>query len=533
MLHQNDESVYSTKTRIFFILLGVVLLTYFVSLAGGFVFDDRYIWQYRDVLRIGNLLNVLQMPYWSVDAGLYRPITLASYAFNYSLFGESPFWFHLINLSLYAFTGYLLFRLVETLSNNRKLAFVAALIFVILPIHSEVAANIIGRAEILSLLFSLLLFIEVLKKSPSPVFLFLWSFMALGSKENAIAVVPIVVILLYVWKKRRDWEQLVWPILGCASYFALRILILGNNFTSVETSVVENPLMFAPVLPRIYTAFSVLSLYIEKTFVPISLCSNYSYNQIPVLYDLLNGKVLFGFSVFVASFVSIFFFLKKKPIIALACALFFFPFFVVSNLLVPIGTIAGERLMYFPSVGIAILLAYGICWLLDRTHYALAVKWFLFAIFVFYFYISFVNSINWLTEERLFANSVRCAPNSVMSHSNLGAAYYLNGDLAKAEIELVRANQIYGYYMKGVNNLGLIYWKTGRRDLAKQMFENATNHPYPYVGALENLALMSIEDGDTAKAKKYLVEFFSGNESAADQYIGSQCILNGQCQWTR
>ncbi len=531
MLHQKDHTGYNDVT-IFWFLAGIAFLIYFVSLAGTFVFDDRSVWQYREVLHIGNMVNVLQMPYWSVDAGLYRPVTLASYAINFSLFGESPFWFHLINLALYALTCYLLFKFVEIISKNRRLAFVSALIFLILPIHSEVVANIIGRAEILSLLFSLLLFLEVLKKSPSSVYLFLWSFLALGSKENAIAIVPIIVLLAYLQRSKRSWEIYMWPTLGILTYFVLRFLILGNYFSTVETSVVENPLLFAPIMPRLYTAFSVLTLYIQKTFVPIGLCSNYSYNQIPILYDLLNIKVFFGFSVLIASFVSIFVFLKKKPIISLACAFFFFPFFVVSNLIVPIGTIAGERLMYFPSVGIAILVAYGVCRLLDTTQHIRILKWLLLAIFIFLSVSSFTNSLNWLTEERLFTSAVRCSPNSVMSHSNLGAVYYLQGDLVSAEVELVKANQIYDHYTKGVNNLGLIYWKTGRRDLAKQEFEKAMTPPYPYIGALENLALMSLEEGDSKKARTYLIEFFNGNGFKADEYINSRCILQGQCRLT-
>ncbi len=472
------------------------------------------------------------MPYWSIDAGLYRPVTLASYAINFSFFGESPFWFHLINLALYALTGYLLFKFVEIISKNRRLAFVSALIFLILPIHSEVVANIIGRAEILSLLFSLLLFLEVLKKAPRSVYLLLWSFLALGSKENAIAIVPIVLLLAYLGESKRNWKIYIWPALGVLTYFVLRFLILGSYFSTVETSVVENPLLFESIMPRLYTALSVLTLYIQKTFVPIGLCSNYSYNQIPILYDLLNIKVFFGFSVLTASLVSIFVFLKKKPIISLACALFFFPFLIVSNLLLPIGTIAGERLMYFPSVGIAILLAYGVGWLLDTVQHARALRWFLLAIFIFFFASSFTNSLNWLTEERLFTSAARCSPNSVVSRSNLGAVYYLQGDLAKAEVELVKANQIYDHYTKGVNNLGLIYWKTDRRDLAKQMFEKAMTPPYPYIGALENLALMSLEEGDSKKARTYLIEFFNDNEFRADEYINSLCILQGQCRLT-
>ena len=124
-----------------------------------------------------------------------------------------------------------------------------------------------------------------------------------------------------------------------------------------------------------------------------------------------------------------------------------------------------------------------------------------------------------IAERRLFTSAAKCAPNSVLSQSNLGAAYYLDKDLVNAKIALLRAEQIYDGYPKGINNLGLVYWKEGDRELARKYFLHALDFEFPYYGAYENLALMAIEDKNWAEAKAWLMELYSGSEEAADSYI--------------
>jgi len=83
------------------------------------------------------------------------------------------------------------------------------------------------------------------------------------------------------------------------------------------------------------------------------------------------------------------------------------------------------------------------------------------------------------------------------------------------------AEKIYDSYPKGVNNLGLVFWKKGEREKAREYFLRALSFRFPYYGAYENLALMALEDGNMEEAKKWLKEFYLGNEDAAEKYIKS------------
>jgi len=522
------------------ICLAAVSLLYGRTLAGDFVFDDRGIVEHQALLsNLNQLDKMLTLPYWTEEAGLYRPITLASYTFNYLLFGSGPAGFHFVNLLLHALTGFLIYLLVDKLFKRRLLAYLTALIFLLLPIHSEAVANIIGRAEILALLFSLLAFLSLLKEpQPNQGGLNLknywpagvWLFLAIGSKETAIAALPIAAVMIYAkekifWSRENFYKYLpaaAWSAAGLAAYFGLRFLVLGGEyFLKSVTSMVENPLQFVSAGPRIITALNILTLYLKKSFWPLGLCSDYSYNQLPVLHNFFNAGTLIGLAVLSLAVVGVFL-VRRAPIISLAAAIFLFGFLPTANLFFPTGTIMGERLAYFPSLGFSLLLAYGLNEIFKFRGKIMA-KYLAVGLFaalaVFYGAVSFLRAGDWLTEKRLFASAAGCAPLSVLSRSNLGASYYLAGDLVNAKKELLAAREIYDGYPKGINNLGLVYWKEGDLKTARQLFLKALSFKFPYYGAYENLALVSLAEGKIKEARLWLMLLYSGDKATADNYI--------------
>lgn len=512
--------------------LFAVFIIYGRTLAGDFVFDDRGIVEHQFLLADFNKFDrVLMMPYWTEAAGLYRPTVLASYAMNYVLTGDDPFVFHLINLFLYAACVFLIAEVLKKLFRNNALAYLTASLFSVLPIHTEAVANIAGRAEILALFFSLLVFWELLRKKIVWQRTGLWLFLALGSKETAVAIAPIAALIIYLKEKeffcrpilRKYGKAFLAMFFGGAFYFCLRFLVLGKiYFLKAAASMVENPLQFVSAKERIYTALKVLTMYLEKTFWPFGLCSDYSYNQLPVIKNFFNPAVLAGVLIILFFGFAIFMFLKRAPALSLASAIFIFSYLPIANLIFPTGTIAGERLMFYPSLGLCLFSA----WIILAIRGIARKK--IFAYFycalvsvwlIFYGYLSFKRSGDWMTEKKLFASAAECAPNSVLSQSNLGAAHYLDKDLDNAKKVLLKAEQIYDSYPKGVNNLGLVYWKQGDRETAKKYFSRALNFDFPYYGAYENLALMAIEEKNWAEAEKWLLEFYSGDQAAANNYI--------------
>jgi protein O-mannosyl-transferase len=517
------------KNLIFLGLCFVLVFTiYSQSLSGDFVFDDRSIVEHHLFLKnLNKLPQIAVSPYWTVEAGLYRPVTLISYSLNYAFGGAKAWHFHLINLILYALSGYLLFLLIKKIFPERKsLAYLTPLLFLVLPIHTEAVANIVGRAEILALFFSLLVFWELIKLRPNPWKAGLWFLLALGSKEVAIAVLPISLWVIFgkniafkkaIFDKKNILEyfsSLLVMIASASTYLTVRFLVLGQQFFSNNATLVENPLKFAALNERLATALKILVIYLKKAFWPWQLCSDYSYNQISLVENFANSASFLGLLFLLFFAFSSVFFLKKAPVLALGSTFFIFAFLPVSNLIFPIGTIAGERLIYFPSVGLCLYLAQALISLgrlkPKKLFFFISII-LIVALICFYAGRSFIRNFDWLNEENLFISAAQCAPNSVLSISNLATVYYFRGDYDRAEAEVLRANRIYDKYSRAINNLGLIYWKKGEYYKAKEEYFRAIKNWPPYSGVYENLVLLELSQGNKEQAQKWLKIFLAGN----------------------
>lgn len=513
---------------IFFILIFII---YGQSLSGDFVFDDRNIIEHLPVLSdLKNIDQVALHPFWIVENGLYRPTTLLSYSLNIALLSASPFSFHLVNLLLYTFICFLIYLIIKKLFRDEILAFISALLFLVLPIHTEVVANISGRGELLALMFSLLFIWELLKDKINFYLLGIWVLLAVGSKEIAIAILPIALLILYIKEKRIDLEilkkyfrEISISLIAIYFYFFLRFFSLGINVVpTIKTSLIENPLLFTDATSRIATAFKILWLYFSKTFWPVNLCSDYSYNQIPIISSFLNLEVVLGIALLLSALVLSIYYLKKKPLISLGLSIFIFPFLIISNIFFPIGTIAGERLFFFSSLGLSLIAGFLIYSIFSRLkNKNLKLLWLLILVLglIFYASVSLKRQSVWLSEENLFLSAGQCAPNSVLSRSNAGAIYLIKGDLAKAEEELQIARAIKPIYSKGLNNLGLLYHKQGETEKARELYLEAIKQDFPYGGAFENLIILYLNEGKIDLARHWLTSLYPNNSILVEAII--------------
>src|SRR2546422_8401771 len=93
--------------------------------------------------------------------GLYRPLTIASYAVDWQLGAAA--WFHGVNLLWHAATSVAVTLLARRWSGDRA-ALVAGLIFAVHPVHVEAVADIVGRAELMAALFALLALYAALER---------------------------------------------------------------------------------------------------------------------------------------------------------------------------------------------------------------------------------------------------------------------------------------------------------------------------------------------------------------------------------
>ena len=129
---------------------------HFPSLQGQLIWDDLYL--ARDNPFIKSPLLVLESfrhhLFLDSFSAHYRPVQNISYIFDYLVWNTDPYGFHLSNLFWHGGSGILLYLLLRKLLKGFAaarldcvVAFFAALIWVIHPVHSAAVDYISGRAD--------------------------------------------------------------------------------------------------------------------------------------------------------------------------------------------------------------------------------------------------------------------------------------------------------------------------------------------------------------------------------------------------
>jgi len=232
-----------------------------------------------------------------VAGGRYRPLSLVTFAVEYQIFGLNPFVSHLINIILYILTTILLYKTLSGFFPDYSksilgVPFVASLLFLIHPIHTEVVANIKGRDEIMTLLGSLLsiyLSLKYIEKQNRKylIYIFITFFLALMSKENAITFLAIIPLSIYYFKKEHFKTTLIsiMPVLAVATiiYLYIRYKVIGFTFEAVESELMNNPYVNTSTANKFATVFYTMLLYIKLLIFPHPLTFDYYPKQIPII----------------------------------------------------------------------------------------------------------------------------------------------------------------------------------------------------------------------------------------------------------
>jgi len=338
------------------LLVTAAALVYANTLFNGFAQDDEiYILQNHAVTTF--VFRELFAP--NYFSHVFRPLTFLTFAGNWLISGTHPFSYHLANLLLHVLVTLLVYFLLKTLlqfqSHTATLAFAAALLFAVHPLHTEAVAAIVGRSELLAAAFLLAAWLlHMGNRNLLSVLLFA---LAMLTKESAIVFLPLVVITDFVLRRLKPAVRYVSFLIAAALYLAAYWRLQGGHFSTVITFL-DNPLVNLPRGLRIMNALRVAWKYAGLHVYPSALSCDYSYTAI-TLYS--NWRALWpvvATALVLALWIwSIY---TRRASWAVAGAIYIVGFSVTANVLFPIGTIMGERLAYLPSIGFC--LAAAILW---------------------------------------------------------------------------------------------------------------------------------------------------------------------------
>ena len=316
-----------------------------------------------------------------VAGGRYRPLSPVTFALEIELFGQqhnskvfgpyrgNALVSHLFNIILYLFTACLLFLILNHLfpsGQDKKwylsFPFLATLLFVAHPIHTEVVANIKSRDEIMALLGSLSALWFTIKYVETNKYLNLTLsglclFLGLLSKENAITFLAVIPVTIHYFVTKRPKTLLIamLPLMVVSVLFlSIRASVIGHAHTANISELMNNPFAGSTTGETLATIFMTLLIYVKLLLFPHPLTSDYYPHHIEII-NWSNPVALLSLLFYVViGIYAVYGLIKKRNVCSWSIWLYLIPLSVVSNLFFPVGVFMGERFIFFSSTGFAI-----------------------------------------------------------------------------------------------------------------------------------------------------------------------------------
>ena len=458
-------------------LAAAFLLPNLGALACHFAFDDRVLIVDDARIHLHSLRQFVAIwttGYWPDPRGqeLFRPVSKTLWALLWAIGGGThPAIYHVAGLVLGLAVVLLVYRFLLAVETPPRVAFIAALLFALLPIHTEATTSVVGSAETLAAAFALAALILYYRgRTAWALVLFA---LAVFSKESAatFAALPLVF-------PRRNASLRTQLIAATGAAFVVAGALAAHFAVSRGSGAIpaiDNPAALLDPGRRILTALWVHCLYLYKSLVPITLSADYSYKQIPLVMGLDDWRAWAGLAL--AGGFLLLALDRRYRAPALTYGILFC---ATDNILFPIGTIMGERLIYAPSIGLTLLAAI----LLARSRYWKSV---LLALALVFGARTAYRNLDWLDAGHFYSKLVETAPGSAKSWYSLGVMRASHGDDLGAIQAYDRAIAIFPAYAEAFHNRGNSLVRLGRRAEAMESYRQCLRFDPGHAGAAYNL----------------------------------------------
>jgi tetratricopeptide (TPR) repeat protein len=441
-----------------FIIIAVSLAVYANTLGSIFVYDDDFMVMRNTWIRdVRFLPKIFLSNSWGSVGGpnsYYRPMVHVMFMLTYYIFGLTPWGFHLVNIVLHAGSSVLVFLIAKVLFSEYKspskylsIPLMAAVLFAVHPIHTEAVAWVSGIPDLsysFFCLLSLYLYIRSENRFNTAYYLSVAAF-SIGTlcKEPALLLPALLLAYDMLLNKNKPGFKLLlkryalFALVICA-YMGMRFYVLGGGMAPAQ----HGEYVFYGNI------FVIFAKYLKKLVLPVHLKLIYLFRPV---HSLLEAKALISV-LFTALVAAIFYLAYKKD------RLIFFCLLIIAVPLLPClytpaitgSSVVGERYLYLPSAGFAMLVSFMIARLAYLGRGRIAAASVFLALVALYSAGTVLRNRDWKDDYRLWTAEMKYSPGSDVAHDNLCLA-------AGAHI-----------------NLGVEYEKRGRDDLAIDEYITAT-----------------------------------------------------------
>jgi len=391
----------------------------------GYLFDNPFIKNFS--------LEGVKAIFTSFYMGNYHPLTTITYLIEFHLFGLNPMPYHFLNVFLHLINTFLVFKLIEKLSNNRLTALLVSLLFAVHPMHVESVAWISERKDVLYTLFyfsTLLVYLEYLKSNKFIFYLIALALFVLSLLSKSAAVtLPVLLIAIEIYKKRK-WT--LNAFLDKLPFFLLSLLF-GIIALKSQQEAIKDVSVYFTFIDRIFLFTYSICFYIVKLVLPFNMSAMH-------FYPSITGSVLPWMYYASLPFLLVLVWLIVRPSKLRREMLFGVIFFlvVISVMLqiVSVGiAIAAERYTYIAYLGLFYIIGQGISGIPKASMKKTAL--FVFGLFIItYSFISWQRIEVWKNGNSLFSDMIQKYPDSYKG-------YNLRGNFFRKEKDFRAALQDY------------------------------------------------------------------------------------------
>ncbi|OQR71624.1 transmembrane and TPR repeat-containing protein 4-like [Tropilaelaps mercedesae] len=531
------------------LLLPLAALSNINCLQGEFVFDDsEAVVNNPDVVasessgdQWSDWSDLLRDDFWGTPLhkesshGSFRPIITTIFRLMWQAGLVQASWFRLLNLVIHcAVTLNVYSVLLTTLrlpynpleKHARHVAFLAAALFAVHPIHTESLCSAVGLADLLSGLFFIrgmgvyLRWVAEPQDKTLPLKLVAYATMAMFSKEPGVTllgvcgayellvvcdILPHHAVTKYKGFINSFKKSSLMRFGFCAASGVVLMFIrcLIANFKAPTFLPMDNPASFleSPVHRWINYQY-IYTLDLLLLFYPQWLCFDWSMGCVPLIRSALDPRLLsvaglWGMLATLIRVVST----DDPPRrwFCVAISLLVIPFLPSTNLFCRVGFVIAERNLYLPSIGFCLLIA--IVMLQCHQNLAQYRKLQRFCLTVLILLLagrSLRRSRDWRDEHSLFHAGLNVCPLNAKVHYNIAK---VAEDRESAIASYRRALELNPRYEQAMNNLANILKDSNHLQEAKMLLERAVEIRPSFAAAWMNLGIVEAALKNYARAE--------------------------------
>ncbi len=480
--------------------------------------DAQFIYENHHI-QSGINSESINWAFTAVIDGNWHPLTFISHMVAWDLFGASASGHLLFNLLLHIGAVIFLFLFLNKTTNNIWPSAFAAAFFALHPLRVESVAWATERKDVLSIFFGMAtlyayaFYAENSKLSRYFICLILFA-LALMSKQMMVTL-PFILMLLDYWPMGR-WQKKKARVLIMekAPFFCLAAAASVLMFWTQYKNGYVMPLDFVPLITRFANAVVSYAIYLGKIFWPVNLAIWYPYD----LY-LLSWKALIAGFILTTITLAVVSCIRRFPF------LFVGWFWFLGTLVPVIGLVQlcifarADRYTYLPSIGIGIILAWGIPSLIMSGEVR---KKIIFpasiAVLTVLAVLTWKQCGYWKNTVDLLNHTLEVTKNNYMAHSNLASALVEKGKTREAVDHYNQAISIAPYYDVIYYDRGIAYYHLGQKQRAIEDFKEAIRITPDYAAAYYNMGIIYLDLGQYQRAIENYNEAIRINSDYAYAY---------------